>query len=665
MQQDLVLLGGGHANIQVLRNFGMLPMPGVRVTLITLEAETPYSGMLPGFLSGFYTFDEMHIDLVRLTQWAGARLILANAQGIDTQGQTVLLCDRPSQHYDVLSINVGICPALSPVLGAEANVIPVKPISRLVSRLEALLIRANAADLPLQVAVVGGGASGVELACAISYRLMRERRAAGIMSTTVTVSLISRGPILQKFDRGIRKAFLLLLQGAPLAHNLRRTLSGGPLRRWAPQATFLSLITAGDRHAVATKGGWLGMQGRWVWQVKDCIDRAFVNRFGADLDYASMERHALPARALHPSLSTNELRLHAAAKGRCGGCGSKIGGASLRRVLQQLSTSANVQHGVLVGFIQADDAAVLELPPLGHVAVQSVDFFRASGFVTDPYLLGQIAANHALSDIHAMGATPQSALAVAVVPFAALGMMEDELHQMMAGALSTMLHSDCALVGGHSSEGTELALGFAVYGSAPRNALLTLRGMRVGQTVILTKPIGTGTLLAAAMQGGSRGRWVTGAVESMKQSNGPALAVLRAHHCQACTDVTGFGLLGHLAEMARASKVVVSLSTADVPLLDGALSCASAGYLSSLHPENKTDAAQVVDAGTSLTAGMFSLLVDPQTAGGLLASLPDERAESCIEALRRAGYSHAAAVGRVASKLPESSTVCVSLSRPL
>ncbi|KAL4854064.1 hypothetical protein ACK3TF_005098 [Chlorella vulgaris] len=172
MQQDLVLLGGGHANIQVLRNFGMLPMPGVRVTLITLEAETPYSGMLPGFLSGFYTFDEMHIDLVRLTQWAGARLILANAQGIDTQGQTVLLCDRPSQHYDVLSINVGICPALSPVLGAEANVIPVKPISR----------------------------------------LMRERRAAGIMSTTVTVSLISRGPILQKFDRGIRKAFLLLLQ---------------------------------------------------------------------------------------------------------------------------------------------------------------------------------------------------------------------------------------------------------------------------------------------------------------------------------------------------------------------------------------------------------------------------------------------------------------------
>ncbi|KAL4854063.1 Selenide [Chlorella vulgaris] len=521
MQQDLVLLGGGHANIQVLRNFGMLPMPGVRVTLITLEAETPYSGMLPGFLSGFYTFDEMHIDLVRLTQWAGARLILANAQGIDTQGQTVLLCDRPSQHYDVLSINVGICPALSPVLGAEANVIPVKPISRLVSRLEALLIRANAADLPLQVAVVGGGASGVELACAISYRLMRERRAAGIMSTTVTVSLISRGPILQKFDRGIRKAFLLLLQlcaapssdgfllvdeylksaggpsnvfaagdvassitcprpkagvfavraGAPLAHNLRRTLSGGPLRRWAPQATFLSLITAGDRHAVATKGGWLGMQGRWVWQVKDCIDRAFVNRFGADLDYASMERHALPARALHPSLSTNELRLHAAAKGRCGGCGSKIGGASLRRVLQQLSTSANVQHGVLVGFIQADDAAVLELPPLGHVAVQSVDFFRASGFVTDPYLLGQIAANHALSDIHAMG--------------------------------------------------------FAVYGSAPRNALLTLRGMRVGQTVILTKPIGTG----------------------------PALAVLRAHHCQACTDVTGFGLLGHLAEMARASKV--------------------------------------------------------------------------------------------------------------
>ncbi|KAL4854035.1 1-deoxy-D-xylulose-5-phosphate synthase 1 [Chlorella vulgaris] len=573
-RQDLVLLGGGHANIQVLRNFGMLPMPGVRVTLITLEAETPYSGMLPGFLSGFYTFDEMHIDL-----------------GIDTQGQRVLLCDRPTQHHDVLSINVGICPALSPVLGAEANFIPVKPISRLVSRLEALLIRANAADLPVQVAVVGSGASGVELACAISHRLMRERRAAGIMSTTVTVSLISQGSFCKK-----------LTVGAPLAHNLR-TLSGGPLRRWAPQATFLSLITAGDRHAVATKGGWLGMQGRWIWQVKDCIDRAFVNRFGPDLDYASMERHALPARTLHPSLSTDELRLHAAAKGRCGGCGSNIGRASLKRVLQQLSTSANVQHGVLVGFIQADDAAVLELPPLGHVAVQSVDFFRASGC--------------------AICCTWDDGRRVA--PDDGGGT-----------ELSTLLHSDCALVGGHSSEGTELPLGrelvtlfLAVRKAQGCNIIMATlcrvccvwmrssecfanrRGMRVGQTVILTKPIGTGTLLAAAMQGGSRGRWVTGAVECMKQRNGGCNALqwlCFVHATGSVRDVTGIGLLGHLAEMARASKVVVSLSTADVPLLDGALSCASAGYLSSLHPENATDTAQVVDAGTRLTAGIFSLL---------------------------------------------------------
>lgn len=339
----------------------------------------------------------------------------------------------------------------------------------------------------------------------------------------------------------------------------------------------------------------------------------------------------------------------AGAKMRCGGCGSKVGASSLSRVLQRLQQGseedgeqAGQPSGVLVGLEQPDDAAVLEPPPAGHVMVQTVDFFRA--MVTDPFVFGQIAVNHALSDCYAMGAVPTAAMAVAVVPLAAAPKMEEDLHQMMAGALRELRAAGCALVGGHSSEGSEMALGFSVSGSTPRDAIIPKGGMVPGQAVILTKPIGTGTLLAAEMRGGSRGRWVEAATAVMKQSNGPAVPILRGAGVTACTDVTGFGLLGHLAEMGSASKLVVALDAAAVPFLEGAEECAAGGFLSSLHAENAKVAAAVQGGTEGCTPSMFALLVDPQTAGGLLAAVPTEAAERCVAELRAAGYSQAAVI---------------------
>ncbi|PRW20680.1 water dikinase [Chlorella sorokiniana] len=765
--RDLVLVGGGHAHVTVLKRFAMKPLPGVRVTLVTSTLHTPYSGMLPGYISGFYTFDDVHIDLTLLARFCGARLVHAECTGLDLQGQRVLLRGRPPLRYDVLSLNLGITPTLSSVPGAAQHSTPVKPISGLVARFEALLQKAVAQDQPLRVAVVGAGASGVEVACALQYRLQKERRAAGITSS-LTVSLVSRGPILQGLTPYARRAFLPLLKergiavyeaaggvkevqpaalvlgdgqtvpfdeclwttqasaaswlaetglpvgkdgfllvndclqsdggppnvfaagdvasnarnprpkagvfavrtGPPLAENLQRLLTGRSLRPWTPQRTFLSLITAGDKYAVATKG-WLGLKGSWLWTWKDSIDRTFMAKFGTDLDFEAMQQKRPPsssstAGALQHALTADELALMAAAKMRCGGCGSKVGATSLDRVLQRLRAeglASSAQNGgvnggsgegreeqqkqgssVVLGLDQPDDAAVLEPPPPGHVTVHTVDFFRA--MVTDPYLFGQIAANHALSDCHAMGAQPTAALATAVVPLASAAKTEEDLYQMLAGALTVLRQAGCALVGGHSSEGSEMALGFSVYGSAPRGELLSKAGLQPGQALILTKPIGTGTLLAADMRGGCKGRWLEGAMASMVQSNGPAVRVLRACGATACTDVTGFGLLGHAAEMAKASKAVVILDPAAVPLLEGAQECAAGGYLSSLHPENARAAAVVQGGTSSLAPATLALLVDPQTAGGLLAGVPQDAAErsdggrattAIIEALLEAG----------------------------
>jgi selenide,water dikinase len=161
--KDLVLVGGGHSHVAVLKAFGMKPLPGARLTLISRASQTPYSGMLPGLIAGHYSVDEAHIDLVPLCRFAGARFVRAEAVGIDTAAGTVQLGDRPAIAYDVLSINVGSTPALPAGLAAPGAVLPVKPIDRFLAQWETLLERVHARREPTRIAVVGGGAGGVEL----------------------------------------------------------------------------------------------------------------------------------------------------------------------------------------------------------------------------------------------------------------------------------------------------------------------------------------------------------------------------------------------------------------------------------------------------------------------------------------------------------------------
>jgi selenide,water dikinase len=202
--QDLVLVGGGHAHVHVLKRFGMRPAPGVRLTLITRDIETPYSGMLPGYVAGLYSFAECHIDLLRLARFAGARLIHDEAIGLDRARRQVLCRGHPPIRYDVVSLDIGSTPRLGDVPGAAEQTVSVKPIDRFGERWEALLRRAR--DLGhLRLALVGGGAGGVELALSAQHRL------AELLKTPPEVTLVTREGLLPSHNKRVRQRFARIL----------------------------------------------------------------------------------------------------------------------------------------------------------------------------------------------------------------------------------------------------------------------------------------------------------------------------------------------------------------------------------------------------------------------------------------------------------------------
>jgi len=682
----------------------MKPQPGVRLTIVSREIDSPYSGMLPGYVAGLYPPEDLHFDLARLAAFANARLIHDEVTALDPDGRQIHLTGHPPLRFDVVSLNTGGIP-----LGVSEHVIPVKPISQFMPRWEHA--RANIGP-GNRVVVVGGGAGGVELAMAMRTSLPPGTRIIvvcsellpglpGPASIRVRASLERRGIELQERFRVISAtsaaltaedgrelaadhvfwvtgvtapAFLrasglevdgqgfvvvdehlrsvshphvfaagdvaalrgqarpksgvfAVREGPVLAANLRRTLVGRRLVPFRAQARFLVLIGTGDRRAVASRGRF-SAEGRWVWWWKNSIDRRFMRRFNRLPEMATAE-FDLPGR----------LREGAPDPMRCGGCGAKLGASPLLRVLSRLPPQ-NFSH-VALGI--GDDAALIRTD--GDV-ILTVDGFRS--LVSDPYLFGRVTAHHSLNDVLAMGGRPVSALALATVPLMAEAMMEDDLFQMLSGAVDVLNAHGVPLVGGHSAEGAELTLALTVTGALDGVKPLTKSGLRPGDRLILTKPLGTGVTLAAHMRAELPSGSLLAVVRMLDESNAEALKLLRAHGVRALTDVSGFGFAGHLSEMLRASGVGVEVDVSAIPALPGALGLLARGLKSSLQRNNL----QALDdfRHTGVDGPRLDLLADPQTAGGLLAGLPADTAAECLTTLHHAGYPDAAIVGTVTAQ---------------
>jgi selenide, water dikinase len=305
------------------------------------------------------------------------------------------------------------------------------------------------------------------------------------------------------------------------------------------------------------------------------------------------------------------------------------------------------QHdpNVLIGFDTADDAGVYQLTP-ELALVQTVDFFTP--IVDDPYVFGQIAATNSLSDVYAMGGRPISAMTLVCFPETGDVTI---LEQMLAGGLSKMIEANCTVIGGHSIKDDEIKLGYSVTGTVHPERVLANSGAKPGDRLIFTKAIGTGVISTAIKRGHADAAWVRGAVHAMTTLNKAAADVVTSggFTIHAMTDVTGFGLIGHLREVARGSGVSVRLYASRVPLLEGALECVRHGCVPGGLKANRGFAEGCVEYTDDVPEDVRTLLYDPQTAGGLLISVAVADGEQLLSQLDGAGVN-AAEIGEVVEK---------------
>jgi len=301
---------------------------------------------------------------------------------------------------------------------------------------------------------------------------------------------------------------------------------------------------------------------------------------------------------------------------------------------------------LIVGIETADDAGVYRLSK-DIALVQTVDFFTP--IVDDPFDYGRIAALNSINDVWAMGGTPVTALAVTCFP--KKGVDFSILGEIMHGGLQVLTENGVALVGGHSVDNQQIMFGYAVTGTIDPARVVTNRAARAGDALILTKPIGTG-VVSTGIKFGKAGEEVTRAsLATMLLSGREAARLMVEAGAHAATDVTGFALLGHAWELARASGVTLEIKAASVPLIPGASELAAAGMLTSGDKTNRGYVGDDVRLGEGINKELVSLLFDPQTAGGLLISIDAARADELLARLRET-YADAARIGRVVERGP-------------
>jgi selenide,water dikinase len=321
----------------------------------------------------------------------------------------------------------------------------------------------------------------------------------------------------------------------------------------------------------------------------------------------------------------------------CAGCVAKLAPADLAKALANLPIRSD--ENVIVGFDTADDAGVYRISE-DSALVQTVDFFTP--VADDPETYGYVAAINAMNDVYAMGGTPLTALSIVCYPQKGDW---DILGKILAGGQRAMSENNVAILGGHSVDDKEMKFGYAVTGLIDPRHVITNAGAKPGDRLFLTKPIGTGAINTAVKRGKASAEAEQAAVRNMMQSAAAASRAMRAAGANGATDVTGFGLMGHGYEMAKASGVTLNIDSNRVPLLPEVLELIAEGMLTRGDVNNRVYVGDTVRMADSVSRVMQSALFDPQTAGGLLISIPAERAAAFAGEL-----SSAVEIGHVTEK---------------
>ena len=411
---------------------------------------------------------------------------------------------------------------------------------------------------------------------------------------------------------GLAKSGVYAVRAAPFLHaNLQSALKGSPLKPFRPQKRFLRLLNTGNGSALAEWGPFYA-RGNWAWRWKDRIDKRFLAMY-------RMEKSP-------------------EAEPDCGGCGSK---AAADIVCELRGNPGNSSRGAgtistgktIWGTDSAEDVALWKSGPDSCIAI-SLDQFR--NFHADPFLFGRITAIASASDLYAKGIAPEAALMSLTIPKLSSRLAKDWARELKRGVESVFIPEGVEILGGHTTEGEEWNLGFSIWGSVSRNPW-PKRGGKAGDSLILTKPLGTGILLTAHMQGVHLGEALSQCFGQMASSPREAWAILQDKKIHAATDVTGFSLLGHLSEMLEGTNLLAEINLQQIPLYPRAMELFQKGYRSRMHELNrKAYPAEISAPGAEI-------LYDPQTSGGFLIAVPSVEAETLSSMLG------ASIIGRLAA----------------
>ena len=730
-RNNIVLLGVGHTNAHVLRMWKMQPLADSQLICVSNFPVATYSGMLPGVLAGQYPVSAMEIDLVRLCQSSGARLVVGEVTGLDLERRRIEFRDRPPLSYELLSIGVGSRPTFSGVeVVSDEALVAVKPMQTFLPRLQQRIesVKDTNDQRPVKIAIVGGGIGSIEITFCLHRRFKDSGQAdvelslvtggdrvgsglsdsarsiveqqfsqrgislhtgqrvkklhtnsieltngslvdadviiwatsaaapnllekfdlpkddRGFLATRKTLQVMDHDRIFAVGDTGTIRAeptakagVFAVRQGPVLWDNLRRAIWKRRLVDYVPQKRFLKLVNTADGKSIAEYGSVTRYTG-WAWRIKDRIDRRFMAKYQ---DYEPM-----PMTAVARDVDDDDAM-------RCLGCGGKIGSELLGEVLSELQVPDHPD--VQIGLKNPDDAAVLTTHD-NRVTV-TTDFFASP--VDDPYLAGRIALLNSASDCFVMGAQPTGALAIVQLPLGHPRGQLEVMRELMAGSVEELRKMDATIVGGHSIEGPRLLAGYTVLGRQLTDPM-TKGMLKPGDHLVLSKPVGSGVALAALMQCRLPGASYLSLVEVMLQSNQIALRLITEGLVSGITDVTGFGLAGHLAEMLNSSKLSAAVTMSDIPVLEGCQELMDQGIESTLTPDNRVVASKVDLKIEDLKASRYTALFDPQTCGGLLMGVSELNLKPVLKVLHDSGFVEATMIGTVAQPEHDRSELVVS-----
>ena len=691
---DLVLIGGGHSHLSVLMKLSKRPINGNRITLITNEIDTPYSGMIPGYIEGIYSWRDSHIDLYRLCLKLNVRFIHAEVERVSAYEKEIYFKDRPKIKFDVLSINTGIQSNNREIKGAAKYCLPVKPISKLTNNF------LNKITNFKSIAFIGGGAGSVELALAIKKRFLNINQDIKITIITGKRGLLSTFPqktkltslkTLEKFkidiieykrvlevkpkqiilsdksmlkidkailstnsmtpkwlaksdilltkdnyilvnksfqtnykyvfasgdvidfnNQNLKKAGVFAVRsGKPLAINIKQFILGKKLVEYKFNKNYLALIGTSKRSAIATKYN-LTFNSRFFFYLKKYIDQNFIKKFS---DFRIRKKFTLDA------LKTDVLNIFVKHKEKitdendimqCKGCAAKVPLNALKQALPKDIVSTS------------EDA--VSVP--GHPELyQTVDMI--SSIITDPFLLGKIAANHSISDMVSVNSKITSAMMILQLPLSKTEINSRDLEQVLLGANEIFKTIDCPLIGGHTMIGKDKdpIIGFSILGQKQKKIKImkNRRKIKTKDLLILTEKIGSGLIFAGINNYLIDSYFQIDVIKQMIKGNLNFGKISNQLNILSMTDITGFGLANHLLNLIKRdnSKTGLTIYPNKIPLFEGVNECLNKDIKSSLFKSNY-DIAQKDIIYKRDKSKLDNILYDPQTVGGIAFIIPQE-----------------------------------------